>query len=193
MNRPGSHHEAGIHRTTNNPTQRVPSSVIKPIKEIVKPVLHHVRCSSIVEPTKEKPKALLAPTYHNHYHNHNHNFQTESYQGSNSWMILSNLMTEKSLDKNPVNQAIVNATKVIRLRDPIYFELTLLPPFLIPLPPEEPPFSDLSLVFSFSPPFPPAIVLLSSYRLFFCWQITQKKNFIKYSPLPDCHTHLHYF
>ena len=41
-----------------------------------------------------------------------------SYHGSNSWMMLSNLMTAKSLDENPASHARANTVKTIKLLAP---------------------------------------------------------------------------
>ena len=40
------------------------------------------------------------------------------YHGSNSWMMLSNLMTAKSLEENPASHARANTVKTIKLFAP---------------------------------------------------------------------------
>lgn len=48
------YHKARIHCSANNTSKRVPSTLIKPIEEIVISMLYHVRCSTVIEPVNKK-------------------------------------------------------------------------------------------------------------------------------------------
>lgn len=45
-----SDHKARVDSTSNNTTKRVPSPLVKPVKEIIEPMLDHVSGGAVVEP-----------------------------------------------------------------------------------------------------------------------------------------------
>ncbi len=56
---PGGDHQTRVNRATDNPAQRIPGTLIKPIEEVVVSMLHHVSRGSVVEPEPETLEALL--------------------------------------------------------------------------------------------------------------------------------------
>ena len=38
------------HGAPDNPTERIPGSVIKPVKKVVEPMVYHIMCGSVVKP-----------------------------------------------------------------------------------------------------------------------------------------------
>lgn len=116
MNGAWCDHEARIYCSANNTTKRIPRALIKPVKKVVKTMLHHVRGGSIVKP--ETRMNTSRPQY----------FDiilcycfASTYQGSNSWIILSNRITANNRDAKPANQASVRTVTVINVLKPAVF------------------------------------------------------------------------
>lgn len=54
VNASGRDHQTGIDCSADNSAQRIPSSFVEPVQEIVETMLDHVRRGPIVEPNKKK-------------------------------------------------------------------------------------------------------------------------------------------
>ena len=97
MNQTRSQHQSWINCPSNDSSQRIPGSFIKPVEEVVVSILYHVMGCSVIKPRGIDIKIGQQNT------NKDTNFIT--HQGSNSWIILSNRITAKSLEQNPATQA----------------------------------------------------------------------------------------
>lgn len=89
-------------------TQRVPSTLIEPIEELVKSMFHHVGCCAIIEPKSTEIKVIRGII------GEISGKRVFTYHGSNSWIMLSKRMTANSRDAKPAIQHISNTAKIIR-------------------------------------------------------------------------------
>lgn len=119
-----SNHQTRINGPSNDSTQRIPSPFIEPIKKIIKPMFDHVGRGSVIEPGKSSGQLRFFIQKLKEI--------TSTCHGSNSWIILSNLMTAKRRDEKPAIHANSNTTKIIRLLMPALLFSFVTVDFLVP-------------------------------------------------------------
>lgn len=49
----GSDHQSRIDGAANDPSQRIPCSLVEPVQEVIEPVLYHVCRRAVVEPVTQ--------------------------------------------------------------------------------------------------------------------------------------------
>lgn len=50
MDRSRRHHQTGIHRSTDDTSERIPGSFVEPIQKRIESIFYHIMRGSIVEP-----------------------------------------------------------------------------------------------------------------------------------------------
>lgn len=131
MNATRSNHQTRINSTPNNTTKRIPGPFIEPIQKLIESTLHHIRCRTIVEPNgndckndKTKYRWVWAYDRIGDWTQMGYfDCFFITYQGSNSWMILSNRMTANNRDANPDIHASIRTANVIKLLQPAALRL----------------------------------------------------------------------
>lgn len=141
MNATRCNHETWINSTANNTTKWIPGSFVKPIQKLIKSTFDHICGCTIIEPKNQMILKMTKTKIYRWVYGHvnaciflsQRNEWKErvllllpffhTYQGSNSWMILSNRMTANNRDANPDIHASIRTANVIKLLQPAALRL----------------------------------------------------------------------